>query len=76
MVEPVAGVGARVRRLREARGWSQQALAQAAGLSITVVALIEQGKREDPKLSTVAALARALGVGLDDLAGEGRRKGG
>jgi transcriptional regulator with XRE-family HTH domain len=60
----------RVKELREARGLSQQALAVAAGLSVSMVSLIEQGQREDPRVSTVQALADALGVSLDVLLGK------
>jgi transcriptional regulator with XRE-family HTH domain len=49
---------------------SQQALAAAAGVSISVVTQLEQGMKTDPRISTVAALARALGVGIDALASE------
>jgi transcriptional regulator with XRE-family HTH domain len=49
---------------------SQQALATAAGVSISVVTQLEQGTKTDPRISTVAALAQALGVGIDALASE------
>jgi transcriptional regulator with XRE-family HTH domain len=67
MTEPIPALGERVRQLRIAAGMSQQTLAVAAGLSISVVAQLEQGLREDPRISTVAAIARALGVTIDEL---------
>lgn len=60
----------RIRSLREARGFTQRGLAQAAGLSFTGVQGIESGKRADARRSTLLALARALEVSLDELAGE------
>jgi transcriptional regulator with XRE-family HTH domain len=48
---------------------SQQSLAVSAGLSVSIVSQIEQGRRADPRLSTIEALATALGVGLDELVG-------
>src|SRR5262249_55947318 len=60
----------RVRQLREAAGLSQQSLAVAAGLSISVVTQLEQGKKADQRISTVAALAEALGVTVDELLAE------
>jgi transcriptional regulator with XRE-family HTH domain len=63
-------VGDRLRALRDAAGLTQQQLATAAKLSISVVAQIEQGKTDDPRLSTLRALAKVLGVSLDELAGE------
>ncbi len=60
----------RVKELRTAAGLTQQALATAAGLSVSAVVQIESGKIPDPRVSTLRALAKALGVGLDELAGE------
>jgi transcriptional regulator with XRE-family HTH domain len=57
----------RVKQLRETAGLSQQALATRAGLSISAVFQIEQGSKNDPRVSTVKALADALGVAVDDL---------
>jgi transcriptional regulator with XRE-family HTH domain len=67
-------IGRLVRAFRKAAGLSQQALAVAAGLSLAVVAQIEQGRKADPRLSTALALARALGVRVEDLVG-GEPKG-
>ena len=61
-----AGIGRAVARLREAKGWSQQQLAEAAGLSQPYVSKVESGARE-PSLVVVQALARALGVKVDEL---------
>lgn len=60
----------RLRRLREARGLSTRQLAGAAGFSQGVVTHLETGRTRDPRLETLRALAAALGVGLEDLAGE------
>lgn len=51
---------------REHRGLTVAALADAARLSQPFVSQIETGKRE-PTVCTLVALARALGVDLDDL---------
>jgi transcriptional regulator with XRE-family HTH domain len=61
----------RLRRLRAAAGMTQQELATAAGLAVSAVAQMEAGKIGDPKLSTLKSLAKALGVGLLDLAENG-----
>jgi transcriptional regulator with XRE-family HTH domain len=60
----------RLKRLRKAAELTQQALATAAGVSISVVVQIESGKIPNPRINTLRALAKALGVGLLDLAGE------
>lgn len=65
----LVGIGPVLRHLRENRGWTREALAYHAGLSWAAVAQIETGRRPDPRLSTLVALARALGVALDDLVG-------
>lgn len=62
-----AKVGARVRAERKARGWSQEALAGAAGLSPNYVALVERGDR-GMGLATAKRMAEALGVRLEVLA--------
>jgi transcriptional regulator with XRE-family HTH domain len=59
----------RLRQLRQQTGLTQEALARAVNLSVGTVSKLEE-KAIDPKLSTVVALARALGVTLDELAGD------
>ena len=53
--------GHQVRQLRESNGWSQDRLAEVAGLHRTHISLIENAKRE-VQLDTVAKLAVALKV--------------
>ena len=53
--------GHQVRQLRESKGWSQDRLAEVAGLHRTHISLIENAKRE-VQLDTVAKLAVALKV--------------
>jgi transcriptional regulator with XRE-family HTH domain len=67
VAEQLPALAVRLKRLREAAGLSQQDLAVAAGLSVGMVAQLEQGKRADPRVSTVAGLARVLGVTIDEL---------
>jgi transcriptional regulator with XRE-family HTH domain len=64
-------IGDRLKRLRKAAGMTQQALATAAGLSMSAIIHIEAGRIPDPRLSTLKALARALGVTLDELGSNG-----
>lgn len=53
--------GQKVRSLREAKGMSQEALADAADLHRTHISLIERGRRS-VRLETVERLAVALQV--------------
>jgi transcriptional regulator with XRE-family HTH domain len=52
----------RLRTLREASGLSQQEVAERSELSLSLVAKMEQGRKADPRASTILALAAALGV--------------
>jgi transcriptional regulator with XRE-family HTH domain len=58
--------GRRVRDERLRQGLTQLALANAAALSVAYVSLLERGGR-NPPITTVATLARALGVGVSEL---------
>jgi transcriptional regulator with XRE-family HTH domain len=56
-----AAVRARIRELRTARGLTQEQLCEHAGISIDAITRIESGSRT-PTLSTLASIAKALGV--------------
>ena len=60
-------------RLREARlkaGLSQPQLAERAGMPVGSIRNLEQGVRADPRLSTLSALASALGLTVTGLVGK------
>jgi transcriptional regulator with XRE-family HTH domain len=59
-------VGQEIRRLREAKGWSQPKLAVEAGVAVSGVSQIENGRR-NPNSSTLVKLAGALDVDIADL---------
>jgi transcriptional regulator with XRE-family HTH domain len=52
----------RLRTLREAAGLSQQEVAERADLSLSLIAKMEQGRKADPRASTILTLASALHV--------------
>lgn len=56
-------IGSRVRELRTARGMTQAQLAARIGSSQAAIARLEAGGAE-PRLSTLDAIARALGATL------------
>jgi transcriptional regulator with XRE-family HTH domain len=58
----------KLKALRTRAGLTQQALAVKAGLSVSAVIHIEAGRIPDPRISTLKALAEALGCRIDDLA--------
>ena len=55
-----------MRSLRASRGWSQERLADEAGMHRTYMWGIEQGRR-NPSLRHLKNLAEALGVPLQSL---------
>lgn len=48
---------------RKRRGWTQAEVADAAGMKQSAVARLESGDR-DPQMSTVLAVAQALGISI------------
>lgn len=61
-----ARVGRNMKRLREARDWSQEELADQAGIHRTYVSGVERGVR-NPTVTVLEKLAIALGATLPDL---------
>ena len=66
MVTTPRMLGIKLRKLRKGRGLSQEALAKKARLTRVYVNKLEAG-RHDPSLSTINALAKALGVSVTKL---------
>lgn len=62
----LAALGLNVRRAREAREFTQEKLAEKAGLDPTYISGIERGLR-NPGIKNVARLARALGLTTAEL---------
>ena len=60
----------RIRELRNKKGLSHEKLARLANVSFTTVVKIESGESKHPTIQTMAGIAKALGVSLDDLAKE------
>jgi len=54
-------MGARIRQLRQGKALSQATLAKRARLTRVYITRLEAG-RQDPSLSTINALAKALSV--------------
>ncbi len=59
----------RLKQLRKKEGWSQQKLAEKAGLSYNVITIIEQGVARRPTIQTMIKLADAFQISLDQLVG-------
>lgn len=61
-----ARLGLNVRRLREAKGWSQEDYADRAGIHRTYVSDIERGRR-NPTITVVEKLAGPFAIPPGDL---------
>jgi transcriptional regulator with XRE-family HTH domain len=70
LAELLMPIGDRLKQLRTAKGMTQLQLSRATGLSLSIIAQLEQGDTANPRLNTVKALAKALGCSLDDLAAD------
>ena len=62
----MSGIGKEVRRLREAKGWSQAKLAVETGMAVSGISQIENDRR-NPNSATLTKLAKALEVEVADL---------
>jgi transcriptional regulator with XRE-family HTH domain len=65
-VTPEERFAANLRRYRKAAHLSQEQLADKAGIHPTEISRLERAVRE-PRLGTIARLARGLGVGAEQL---------
>ena len=54
-------------KIRKQKGWSQEKLAQEAGISYNTLIKIERGGIKNPKIETVIKLSKALNISLDSL---------
>jgi putative hydrolase of the HAD superfamily len=60
-------LGGRVQELRKAAHLTQQGLCQKASLSYSTLAKIERGAIKAPSIFTIAGIAQALDISLDEL---------
>ena len=72
-MKPQLILGNNVRRLREAKGWSQEDLGEKSDLHRTYVSGIERGVR-NPTLTIIFKLAGALGIEASKLIAKGGGK--
>lgn len=62
----LSAFGKKLAEVRKSKGFTQESLAEKAGLSALTVSYIEQG-RQWPRIGTVHKLAKALSVPVDEL---------
>ena len=63
----------RLKELRKKAGWSQQKLAEKAGLSYNTITKIEQSVATMPTIQTMIKIADAFGITLDELVGRNKK---
>jgi len=56
-----------IKKLREAKGLSQEKLARLADVANNTLIKMESGENQNPTLDTLKKVARALVVSVDDL---------
>ena len=59
-----------IRRIRKKKGLSQEKLARLADISNNTLVKIEMGMAKEPTITTVAKIAKALNVSIDELVGK------
>ena len=62
-------IGKRIKEFRKKKGWSQQKLAEKAGLSYNTITKIEQGAATKPTIQTMIKIADAFQISIDELVG-------
>ena len=60
-------MGYLVKEVREAKGITQEELAQQSGISRQTISAIENDTRDSAGVGTLAAIAKALGTTVDKL---------
>jgi len=66
--DELAGIGDRLRAIRESRGMTLRAVSEASGISISTLSRLESGSRR-AQLDLLLPLARLYRLPLDDLVG-------
>lgn len=62
-----------IRKLRNKKGLAQEKLARLADISTATLVKIEAGVAKEPTITTVAKIAGALEVSIDELVGRKKR---
>jgi len=60
-------ISTNIKKLRTEKGYSLEKVARLADLSLNTVMRVESGTNKNPTIETLTKIAKALGVGVDDL---------
>jgi len=67
MSDKLPNISKNIRKLRLEKGLSQDRLSKMADVAHPTIIKIESGAIQSPTVETAQKIARALGVGIDDL---------
>lgn len=67
MAKTISTIAKNIKKRRKEKGLSQDKLSRLADLSHATIIKIESGGIQSPTIDTVQKIAKALGVGLEDL---------
>ena len=67
MSKTISTIAKNIKKHRKERGLSQDKLSRLADVSHATIIKIESGGIQSPTIDTVQKIAKALGVGLEDL---------
>jgi len=60
-------ISSNIKKLRTKKGYSLEKVARLSDLSLNTVMRVESGTNKNPTIETLTKIAKALGVGVDDL---------
>ncbi len=60
-------ISSNIKKLRTEKGYSLEKVARLGDLSLNTVMRVESGVNKNPTIETLTKIAKALGVGVDDL---------
>ena len=60
-------ISSNLKKLRDKKGYSLEKIARLADLSLNTIVKVENGVNKNPTIETLTKIAKALGVGVDDL---------
>ena len=63
----MSNISKNLRKMREAKGLSQEKLARLADVANNTIIKIEGGRNQNPTLDTLKKIAKALDVSVDEL---------
>ncbi|MFA6485831.1 MAG: helix-turn-helix transcriptional regulator [Candidatus Magasanikbacteria bacterium] len=67
MANKLPNIARNIKKLRKEKGLSQDRLSKMADIAHPTIIKIESGAIQSPTVETAQRIARALGVGIDDL---------